>query len=89
MPVARQSVKKKALGIELILCPRQPGKLWISKEACALRYLKAQGIRRKRSARSIGMVQRSGLEICRTCPDGRRYAVETSGSTSSKGHARR
>jgi hypothetical protein len=89
MAVAQQSVKKKALGIELTLCPRQPGKLWISKEACALRYLKAQGIRGKRSARSIGIVQRSGLELCRTCPEGHCHAVKTSRSASSKGHGRR
>jgi len=77
MSAFAQPVKRETLDLELILCPRQPGKLRISKRACALRYLKAQQTKRKRSARGFGVVQGWGLEICRTCPEGRDCAEET------------
>ena len=63
------------LELELIPCPRQPGNLRISKHACALRYCEAQRVKKYNTyGYGFAFIQKSGLEICRTCPDGRRYA---------------
>ncbi|MBW1669167.1 MAG: hypothetical protein JRI79_11660 [Deltaproteobacteria bacterium] len=63
-------------GLELIQCIRQPGNLLISKEACALRYLKAQKERPKLFGYKVDMDSSWSLEICRTCPEGERNAKE-------------
>jgi len=61
--------------IELIDCPRQPGKLRISKRACALQHIRA----RKKARKTHGkweMKQPAGFMICGACTRGRRYAEE-------------
>lgn len=71
----QRPVKTKILDLELILCPRQPGNLYISRHACALRYLKAQKIKNHHFGCAANAVNRS-FEMCQTCPDGCRYAEE-------------
>ena len=61
-------------GIELILCTRQPGNLRISKYACALRYQKALQMDERIPDDDFGIALKFGLDICRKCPRGRRYA---------------
>jgi len=58
-------------GIELIRCKRQPGNLLISRYACGRRYLLARENGKRIFNDVFGMVRRSSLEICRTCPEGR------------------
>ena len=71
----QQPHKTVVMDGELIQCPRQPGRLRISKQACALRYLKAQeAARRKAFANKLFVSYRWGLELCRTCPEGRHNA---------------
>ena len=73
----QQPVKRELLELELelIQCPRQPGKLRISRHACALRYCEAQKIKKYNTfGYGFAFIQKNGLEICRTCPDGRHYA---------------
>lgn len=70
----KQERSIKISGLELIKCIRQPGNLVISKEACALRYLKAQKTRTKVFGYKADMDSSWGLEICRTCPEGERNA---------------
>jgi hypothetical protein len=69
--------KTEILDLELILCTRQPGNLYISRHACALRYLKAQKIKFHPFGSAASVVNRS-FEICQACTDGRRYAEEIS-----------
>lgn len=73
----QRPIKTEILDLELILCPRQPGNLYISKHACALRYLKAQKIRIHPFGSAASVMNRS-FEICQTCSDGRRYAEQIS-----------
>ena len=61
-------------GIELVLCPNQPGNLWISKYACALRYEKSLEMDEKIPDDDFGIRVKAGLDICRRCPLGKRYA---------------
>ncbi len=61
-------------GIELILCTRQPGNLRISKYACALRYQKAVQMDERIPDDDFGIALKFGLDICRKCPRGKRYA---------------
>jgi len=63
--------QRVAENLELFQCTRQPGRLKISARACGLRYLLAQEARPKSPfyddfSFSLG----TGLEICRTCPEG-------------------
>jgi len=61
---------------EMILCPRQPGFLKISKNGCVRRYIAAQ----EKIFESISKndpfyyVLKSGMDRCITCGIGRRYA---------------
>jgi hypothetical protein len=63
--------------LELIECERQPGELRITKGACIRQYNRA----RKKTARNgtgpFPYVRWYSLEICRSCPKGRRYARGT------------
>lgn len=59
------------VGLELIDCARQPGRLRISRHACALRYLLAQKAQPDYPNDEFGMALKAGLDICRNCPDGR------------------
>ena len=77
----QQPNEVETLHLELIHCSRQPGKLRISKHACASRYLKAQNTRRNTFASGGSVSSRWSLELCRTCPDGRRQAKEIAGSS--------
>jgi hypothetical protein len=72
----KQSVNGEMLKLELelIQCPRQPGKLRISRRACALRYCEAQKVKSNSFGYGSDLLHKHGLEICRTCPDGRRYS---------------
>jgi hypothetical protein len=75
-------------GLELILCHRQPGKLRISKRACALRYLEAQKIGCKTFAHGFSVLRKWGLEPCRTCPEGMHCAEEVSATPFGQKHGR-
>jgi len=81
MRALQQPDEVETLHLELIHCSRQPGKLRISKHACASRYLKAQNTRRNTFASGGSVSSRWSLELCRTCPDGRRQAKEMAGSS--------
>lgn len=70
MPGSQQAVKVKESDLELIECNRQPGKLRISKHACALRYLKVRSENSKQK-RNFGTRLQFSLSICLTCPEGR------------------
>ncbi len=61
-------------GIELILCPKQPGHLWISKYACALRHQKALEMDDTIPDDEFGIKLKVGLDICKKCQIGRRYS---------------
>lgn len=67
--------KQEILGMELVLCHSQPGNLYISRHACAFRYLKAQKMKIHNFGYGANVLNR-GLEICQTYPEGRRYAEE-------------
>lgn len=58
-------------GIELISCKRQPGNLLISRHACRKRYLLSLSDEKNTPSDVFGMVRKSGLDICRNCPEGR------------------
>jgi hypothetical protein len=75
MAYFQRPVKAEILDLELILCPRQPGNLRISRHACALRYIKAQKIKVHPFGYSGSLVNRS-FEICQTCSEGRGHAEE-------------
>lgn len=60
--------------MELLECTRQPGRLRISRHACALRHLMAQKGKPEGVNDEFGMARRAGLDICRECPDGRANA---------------
>lgn len=57
--------------LELIDCPSQPGRLRISRHACARRYLMAKKGGRPLPNDEFGMAFKAGLEICRRCSEGR------------------
>ncbi len=61
--------------LQLMTCPRQPGNLRISRHACALRHLEAQKIVGEIPLREFDIIRRIGLELCRTCPKGKRNAA--------------
>jgi hypothetical protein len=61
-------------GLELITCKRQPGNLRITKYACALRYKKSLRMQEEIPDDEFGMIIKHGLERCRDCPRGKRYA---------------
>ena len=61
-------------GIELILCPKQPGHLWISKYACALRYQKALKMADTMPDDEFGITLKVGFDLCKNCQIGRRYS---------------
>jgi hypothetical protein len=64
------------MNFRLIRCPRQPGNLRISKNACALRYHEAQKMDSEIPVREFDIIRKIGLETCKTCPVGKRNAVE-------------
>lgn len=70
--VSLESADLAATKLKLIECPRQPGGLRISKQACARRYLLAHKRKPILLGGEFGLTVRSGLEICRLCPIGRR-----------------
>ena len=61
-------------GVELTVCRRQPGKLKITGYACALRYQMAQNGNASYSPDEFGVARKTGLMICRDCPQGRMNA---------------
>ena len=65
---------KENEGLELITCKRQPGNLRITKYACALRYEKSLRMEDEIPDDEFGMIIKHGLERCRDCPRGKRYA---------------
>jgi len=65
---------KENEGLELITCKRQPGNLRITKYACALRYQKSLRMEDEIPDDEFGMIIKHGLERCRDCPRGKRYA---------------
>jgi hypothetical protein len=65
-------------GFELILCQRQPGSLKISKRSCALRYLQAKEEVLKVPKDEFDLIRVHSLQICGSCPEGKRFAKELS-----------
>lgn len=59
---------------ELIACPRQPGKLRISRSACGRRHLLAGSREYRRPYGDFAIAFRWNLELCRNCPVGRMNA---------------
>ena len=74
--VTAKREKGATMKFQLIDCPRQPGNLRISKNACALRYLEAQKISGDIPVREFDITRKIGLETCKTCPVGKRNAME-------------
>lgn len=68
--------KEDIMELQLIKCPRQPGNLRISKNACALRYLEAQKTSAEIPVREFDIIRKIGLETCKTCPLGKRNVLE-------------
>lgn len=68
--------KEDIMELQLIKCPRQPGNLRISKNACALRYLEAQKTSAEIPVREFDIIRKIGLETCKTCPLGKRNVME-------------
>jgi hypothetical protein len=64
------------VSLDLVICTRQPGRLRLSKHACALRYLAAQKGKPPCSDDEFGLARAAGLAICRDCPEGRNRAAE-------------
>jgi hypothetical protein len=64
------------MDFRLIACPRQPGNLRISRNACALRYLEAQKISDEIPVREFDIIRKIGLETCKTCPVGKQNSVK-------------
>ncbi len=61
-----------SVDLELMECKRQPGRLRLSRQACARRYLMAQKVKPEIPNDEFGMARKAGLSICRDCPDGRK-----------------
>jgi hypothetical protein len=64
MPV-NEIVKK------LIVCPKQPGALRISRNACSRRYCLANSKECRKTYSDFAIAFRWNLELCRNCPVGR------------------
>jgi hypothetical protein len=60
--------------MELVECSRQPGKLRLSRYACARRYLRAQENMEDIPENDFGIALKWSLELCRTCPQGMIYS---------------
>ena len=58
-------------GVELTVCHRQPGKLKITGYACALRHQMALNGNASYSPDEFGVARKTGLMICKDCPQGR------------------
>ncbi len=71
MASSQSCAELERAGVELIDCARQPGRLRISRHACALRYLLAQKAQTDYPNDEFGMALKAGLDICKNCPDGR------------------
>jgi hypothetical protein len=62
------------VGIELIECSRQPGKLKITKKACGRRYLLANRTEYKKHYGDFRMAKQWSLAICKSCTEGYKNA---------------
>jgi hypothetical protein len=62
------------IGIELIECSRQPGKLKITKKACGRRYLVANRTEYKKAYGDFRMAIQRSLAICKSCTEGYKNA---------------
>jgi hypothetical protein len=71
---------------ELIACPRQPGKLRISRNACGRRHLLASSKECKKPYSDFVVAFRWNLELCRNCPVGRMNAGVVSRKLSRHGN---
>jgi hypothetical protein len=80
MRALQQPDEVETLHSEMIRCSRQPGKLRLFKHACAQRYLKAQKTPRNTFGWRGAASAKWSLELCRTCPEGRRHAKEMTGA---------
>jgi hypothetical protein len=74
MSSAQQTAEIEQATLELIICTRQPGKLRISRHACALRYLLAHKGKIVIPEDEFGMARKAGLDKCRDCPEGRVFS---------------
>ena len=64
-------VELEQASLDLIECTRQPGRLRISREACALRFLMARKGKPEFPNDEFGLARKAGLDICRDCAEGR------------------
>jgi hypothetical protein len=62
------------VGIELIECSRQPGKLKITRKACGRRYLLANRPEHKKAYGDFRMAIQWSLAICKSCTEGYKNA---------------
>ena len=69
-------------GLDMVRCPSQPGKLLISRQACAQRFLLAHSRDFKVPKDEFGVALASSLTICRSCPDGRYHSRTRDGRDS-------
>ena len=62
---------------EMFYCPHQPGKLMISKNACAKRHLQAgkEEYQDLMKGDLFNYTYKRGLALCRECPIGKRLAL--------------
>lgn len=72
---------RSGLDMDLIPCPRQPGKLRITRRACALRYRLSKENGPAVPTNEFDIARQLGLERCRSCPVGRLYAKNLKSSS--------
>lgn len=65
--------RTEELGLHLVQCPRQPGRLTISSQSCAERYNLAQREDHRFPKDEFGVALMSGLKTCKSCPDGQYF----------------
>jgi|Deesub1362B_J571_1020462.scaffolds.fasta_scaffold01663_7 hypothetical protein len=73
-PVPKRTLDVEEATRDWIMCLRQPGRLRISRHACALRHLKAHQPRAGNPRDELEMARDAGLNICRSCPEGKAHA---------------
>jgi hypothetical protein len=74
MAISKKQIKTDVSDFNLFECPRQPGHLRISKDACGRRYILAQNQHSLKAKDRFGVAYHWSLEKCQTCPKGRSYS---------------
>lgn len=73
MKKTSEDLRVEELGLQLVQCPSQPGRLTISNQSCAERYDLAQKKDHRFPKDEFGLALMSGLKTCRACPEGRYF----------------